>query len=179
LLPARSRGGLIDYPNTPAKSELMDLYLIKHCRFYIGTTSGILDTAYLFQTPTLSTNATNFDFRSSNKKDRVLFKRVFDRRNSEVLHFKEAIHFYDEIMSPSWSERFDYVENTSEELLDATVEFIDSLSNKKTVTRRQVVARRSLIRKRLSLARKNSEEYSMLSASLAFSRCQIIDSHLK
>ncbi len=176
---ARPRCGLIDYPNTSEKSELMDLYLIKHCRFYIGTTSGILDTAYLFQTPTLCTNATNFDFRSPNRGDRILFKRILDKHSGRMLHFDEAIVLYKEIMSASWHERFDYIENTPDEILDATREFIESLSNERAITRRQALARRKLVRKRLELSQENSEENSILSASIAFSRCHIVDSHLR
>ena len=36
----------IDYPFTKIKSEIMDLFLIKECNFYIGTPSGPMDTAY-------------------------------------------------------------------------------------------------------------------------------------
>ena len=34
----------------------MDLFLIKNCSFYIGTQSGPMDTAYLFNKPVLMTN---------------------------------------------------------------------------------------------------------------------------
>ena len=34
----------------------MDLCLIKECEFYVGTPSGPLDTAYLFEKPVLVTN---------------------------------------------------------------------------------------------------------------------------
>ena len=50
----------LDYPNSKIKSSQMDLYLIKNCSFYIGTQSGPMDTAYLFNKPVLMTNMRNF-----------------------------------------------------------------------------------------------------------------------
>ena len=47
---------VIDYPFTKYKSDLMDVYLIKKCTFYIGCQSGILDIASLFQKPILIVN---------------------------------------------------------------------------------------------------------------------------
>ena len=51
-----SMEGVIDYPFTEYKSDINDLILIKHCHFYIGTHSGILDVANLFSKKILITN---------------------------------------------------------------------------------------------------------------------------
>ena len=45
-----------DYAHSDINSNLMDLYLINKCKFYIATQSGIMDTAYMFNKPTLVTN---------------------------------------------------------------------------------------------------------------------------
>jgi putative glycosyltransferase (TIGR04372 family) len=171
--------GLIDYPNTRLKSELMDLFLIKNCRFFIGTLSGILDTAYLFGRPTLCVNSLNFDARSPNPKDRILYKQIFCRDSNKKLTFANAMDEFEKIMASDWASRYYFVENTSEEIFLATKEFIKSLANNERPTLRQVLAKRVLIRKRLKLAIRDESLFSMLSASIAFSRCQICDFYLQ
>ena len=47
---------VIDYAHSRAKSDLMDVYLIKECSLYIGAQSGIWDVANLFQKPILMPN---------------------------------------------------------------------------------------------------------------------------
>jgi putative glycosyltransferase (TIGR04372 family) len=170
--------GLIDYPNSALKSELMDLYLIKYCRFYIGTLSGILDTAYLFQTPTLCVNSLHFDLRSPNPCDRVLYKRIARKGSNQLLSFDQAMDEYENILSADWSLSYEFIENDAEELLVATQEFIEGLETPLQPSLRQQKARRKLIRNRLNYAAKNGGEFSMLSASIAFSRCHITNSSL-
>lgn len=172
------QAGLIDYPNMIQKSELMDLYLIKHCRFYIGTLSGILDTAYLFQTPTLCVNSLHFDLRSANPCDRVLYKKVARKGSNQILSFGEAMAEYQSILDSDWSLRYELIENSGEEILAATREFIESLLSHRQVSPRQQKVRRVLIRNRLKYAVNHGGGLSMLSASIAFSRCHVVDSSL-
>jgi putative glycosyltransferase (TIGR04372 family) len=49
--------GLIDYANSGYTSELLDLYLVKNCRFYIGTHSGPMLLACLFKKDIINTNS--------------------------------------------------------------------------------------------------------------------------
>ena len=49
----------------------MDLYLIKNCSFYIGTQSGPMDTAYLFNKPVLMTNMCEIFASLPRKKKRI------------------------------------------------------------------------------------------------------------
>ncbi len=45
-----------DYTQSHINFDVMDLYLISKCKFYVGTQSGILDLAYMFNKPVLTTN---------------------------------------------------------------------------------------------------------------------------
>ncbi len=172
------QAGLIDYPNSTLKSELMDLYLIKHCRFYIGTLSGILDTAYLFHTPTLCVNSLHFDLRSPNACDRVLYKRITRKGSNQFLSFNQAMDEYQNILAADWNLYYEFIENKAEEILASTKEFMEGLANHHQPTLRQIKARRKLIRKRLNYAASNDGGLSMLSASIAFSRCHMTNSSL-
>ena len=173
-----SRNGLIDYPSTAFKSEAMDLFLIKNCNFFIGTQSGILDTAFLFKTPTLCVNAIHFDLRSANLLDRILYKHVVDKNTNKILSIQECIDNFDLILHPDWQANFEFTENTELEILDATVEFLENLRSPKTPSRRQGAVRRKIIRKRLQHSVNNGEIPSFFAASIAFSRCQLADSQL-
>lgn len=169
------RPGLIDYPNTRWKSELMDLYLIKRCRFYIGTQSGILDTSYLLQTPTLSVNAVHFDMRSPNPRDRVLYKHIRRKGESRPLSIAEALDSYHDILATDWYRRYEFLENSGEEILAAVQEFISVIDGERRATSRQVRARRKLIRERLKHTGDHGGARSMFAASIAFSRCHVVD----
>ena len=46
----------LDYAHSDFNSRLMDIFLISKCKFFVGTQSGILDLAYMFNKPVLTTN---------------------------------------------------------------------------------------------------------------------------
>ena len=71
----------LDYPFTELKSEIMDLFLINQCQFYIGTPSGPMDTAYLFNKPVLLTNLYDI-YPSFPRKniDRGIFRKIKKRK---------------------------------------------------------------------------------------------------
>jgi hypothetical protein len=76
--------GFINYPNSPEKSEEMDLFLIKNCKFFIGTTSGIHDTALLFGVPLLSVNTNDYIFVKPYKEcDSYIYKHIFSKKKIE------------------------------------------------------------------------------------------------
>jgi putative glycosyltransferase (TIGR04372 family) len=112
---------VIDYPFTPYKSEFLDLYLIKNCRFYIGMTSGIFDVALLFDRPMAIVNSTNWIHGIPPKKnDVVLFKHVYSTRDKKFLSNYEwmskgwkAMHYR------SVGKNFFFIENTPQEILRA------------------------------------------------------------
>jgi putative glycosyltransferase (TIGR04372 family) len=118
---------VIDYPHTRFKSDLMDLYLLSQCRFYIGMSSGILDTAFLFQRPMLLTNMTNMTFVYPRRpEDRGIPKHVYSKSKGRFLCLREifeapwqAQHFR------ALGEDFEMFENSPEELRLALVEFLD------------------------------------------------------
>ncbi len=120
---------VIDYPHTRFKSDLMDMYLLSECRFYVGMSSGILDTAFLFQRPMLITNMTNMTFVYPRRpEDRGLPKHIYSKSQKRFLSLREILdapweaqHFH------TLGADFEMFENTSEELREAVVEFMDGL----------------------------------------------------
>ncbi len=134
MTPLPSMERVIDYPHTRFKSALMDMHLLSECRFYVGMSSGILDTAFLFQRPMLIANMTNMTFVYPRRPgDRGLPKHVFSNVKGRFLSLREvfessweAQHFHE------IGDDYELVENSPEELRDAIVEFLDGLESGRT-----------------------------------------------
>jgi len=124
---------VIDYPFTKFKSDLMDIFLIKNCRFYIGTQSGIMDVANLFQKPILWTNMCVGDpgypvFENS----RGIAKHVYSNSKKRILTVKE-------MFEASWcietlygyvdNEKLTWYENSPEDIEEAVVEYMGLLKS--------------------------------------------------
>ena len=118
---------VIDYPFTPEKCALMDVYLIHECRLYIGMHSGILDVATLFQRPTIMTNLPAWLFGFPQKKgDIALFKHVFSKKRRRFLSVKEWLFEPWIATAPNPSqEEYVYHENNAEELKQVVCEYFD------------------------------------------------------
>ncbi|MBF0351751.1 MAG: TIGR04372 family glycosyltransferase [SAR324 cluster bacterium] len=118
---------VIDYPFTPWKSELMDLYLIQECQFYIGSQSGIWDIAVLFQKPLLMPNMCHWTMSYPPKEgDLGLLKHVYSHSRKRFLSVEELFH------EPWEAQHFlgigpDYhmEENTAEEIKTLVLEYLD------------------------------------------------------
>lgn len=123
----------IDYPFTHFKSEIMDLCLLKICQFFIGTPSGPMDAAYLFNKPILLTNL--YDIYPSfprKKTDRGVFRKIRKKENGKILSLEEFAKLNLKYHQTEVNIN-DYIfeENTSEELLAATKEFVNNIYESK------------------------------------------------
>jgi putative glycosyltransferase (TIGR04372 family) len=80
----RDMDGLIDYANSAHTSELLDLYLVKNCRFYIGTHSGPLTVASLFQKDIISTNCPTYIYTACFTSKSIFLHQNTFRDNQEL-----------------------------------------------------------------------------------------------
>lgn len=123
-LPSMER--VIDYPFTEYKSEVMDLYLIKNCTFFIGCSSGPPMVAALFKKPKVIVNMTvwSIDF-PIRKGDLVLFKHIYSKSLNRFLSIQEVLKepYAVEVMSRV-SENYMLEENKSHEIRDVVKEFL-------------------------------------------------------
>lgn len=130
--------GFFNYPNCSEKSEEMDLYLIKNCKFFIGTTSGIHDTALLFGVPVLSVNTNDYCFVKPYKEcDSYIYKHIFSKEKNRILTFKEVLDEPFFVQSnvavtldmQKLNDCYKFIENSSEEILVAVKNILDSLDH--------------------------------------------------
>ena len=79
-----------DYSFSNIKDDLLDLYLIERCSFYIGTQSGILDVAQMFNKPILLTNMCELYTSFPRKKnDRGIFKKIYKKDVKEKISLED------------------------------------------------------------------------------------------
>tara|TARA_B100001057_G_C22837741_1_gene945839 strand:+ start:104 stop:1495 length:1392 start_codon:yes stop_codon:yes gene_type:complete len=127
--------GLIDYPFTDLKSEIMDVFLGSECKFCLGTSSGFYQIPIFFGKPVLLVNYVNtFEYFAIDKNNLFLPKKFFYKKTSIPvslkLTFGTKIGNY--ITEKAFSDRKLKVEdNSSKEILSATKEMFDILKNKK------------------------------------------------
>ena len=118
---------VVDYPFTSYKNELMDLYLIKECRFYIGCQSGIYDAAVLFNKNILLTNMYSWTFGYPLRfGDLGIIKHIYSKSEKRFLSIKELFvgpwdlqNIYGFI-----GDEYEMFENKPEEIKELVIEFL-------------------------------------------------------
>lgn len=120
-----SNKNFLDYSRSEVNSRLMDLFLISECKFFVGNQSGIMDTAYMFNKPTLTTNMCEiFTCYPRKINDRGLFKKIKLKSHDTYLNLVDYIHMdYSKHDAENEVFDFDFYENSPEELYDSIVEF--------------------------------------------------------
>lgn len=87
------RKEIIDYPFLDIKSDVMDLYLIKNCEFFIGNLSGPLEAAYMFDKPSLALDANMiFEAFPRHRLSRSVFRKLYFKKNLKKISLKEFIN---------------------------------------------------------------------------------------
>ena len=121
---------VIDYPFTKFKSDLMDLYLISECKFYIASQSGILDIALLFQKPVVTVNMVVWaQLYPLKRGDLGIMKHVYSNSQGRFLSLKEALEcdWEAQELCGSLSSTYKMYENSPEEIKALICEYLDSL----------------------------------------------------
>ncbi len=123
---------VIDYANNKLHSDFMDIYLSAHCYFFMSVGSGLDSIAQIFRRPLLLTN-----FPLANPgvwPDWKLFipKKIFIPDKGRYMTFKETYDmFYTkqsiDILKILKEKNLVTVDNTPEEILDATQEMLNFL----------------------------------------------------
>jgi putative glycosyltransferase (TIGR04372 family) len=122
---------LVDYARSPFKSDVLDLHLIRHARYFVGTTSGLTNVAVSFGVPSALVNCITVDAQLWNDRVRFALKPVRNREGSMLTQRQ--------ITSTPWRWRLFGAEvmlrhnlvafeNTSDEILE-TVKEIENLAD--------------------------------------------------
>jgi putative glycosyltransferase (TIGR04372 family) len=130
MTPLPQMDNVIDYPFSQFKSDLVDIYLISECKFYIASHSGILDVALLFQKPVLIPNMIAWAFGYPPRRgDLGIMKHVYSRIKGRFLSIRELFEsdWSEQEVSGSLSQDHEMYENSPEEIKALVCEYLDSL----------------------------------------------------
>ncbi|MBI4179224.1 TIGR04372 family glycosyltransferase [bacterium] len=117
---------VIDYA-TRHRSDFGDIYLVAHCKCFIGNTAGLLNLAAVFNVPYLLANQTPLAIAAAHRHSLFIPKLYRDMRGGRILRFGEVIacgmHQWTD--SDSYNRAgIEVIENGPDEILDASVELI-------------------------------------------------------
>ena len=83
-LPKNIHPRIIDYA-TKYRSDIMDIYLPAHCKFFLGNTSGLFLIASIFDVPVACANFIPLEITPMRKGDLYIPKKLFDSINNKYL----------------------------------------------------------------------------------------------
>ena len=138
--------GVIDYATTE-RTDFMDIYLCSRCKFFLGTNAGIIQVAMMFRKPVVCVNVLPYkSILSFSSNDLVICKRLWHIKEKRFLSFKEIIN--SEIFTYAESQKYidaglEVVDNTPEEIFEATEEMNDLLDRRRTYTQEEIDRQKS------------------------------------
>jgi putative glycosyltransferase (TIGR04372 family) len=116
---------VIDYGRSIYKSDLMDIYLIRNARIFIGTTSGLTNAAISFGVPAALVNCVSTDAQIWHRQVRFSPKRIVLQggralSQAELTRFPWRWRLFDAAVLA----RYDAtpIDNTSDEILETVKE---------------------------------------------------------
>jgi len=128
--PLTAMVGVIDYAHHASRSADLDIFLCASCRFFLGNTSGLFLVSSVFGIPSALTNQTPFAATGFRPGDLSIPKLIKRRGNTAFINAAEILSspISNFRMSRFYTDaRIDLVENSAEEILDLTLEMLDSL----------------------------------------------------
>lgn len=125
-MPKVKLDGVIDYANHPKRSEKNDILLIEHCEFYIGSQSGPIDTAGLFEKKILTINCTSLAHCIWYRKGSLFIPRK-PLIDGKILTLEEQImhNLFEANGTGHMDKKVSYIENSPNEILEAVHEFVN------------------------------------------------------
>lgn len=136
--------GVIDYANN-FYDEFMDFYLISHCRFLLGGMAGIMSIAAFWGRPVLQSNAISLCYGQESlprtKYDLYLPKKFYSKRKRRLLNLYEMLNISykcDRYNKRYEAEGIEIINNTGEEILNATIEMNEKLSHTWIITEEEI-----------------------------------------
>jgi putative glycosyltransferase (TIGR04372 family) len=133
-LPDTGNQRIIDYA-THFRSEFMDIFLLAHTHFLLGSLSGLYMGAAAFDRPVVITNKIDIFNRPNQSCNTFIPKLIRDKETGRIINFSEIIDLGLGMPSAEklmWllKSKYEYVENSGEEILEACKDMFKIISNK-------------------------------------------------
>ena len=126
---------IIDLPFDDRRTDFNELFFISHCSFFIGCDTGITNIATIFKKNVIWTNWPELDYLFQNYKsmEMPILPKIIRDNNNKIIKFSDyrKLNIYkNEDGSFEDFNNFNFIENTSEEILLTFQECIGFLNNK-------------------------------------------------
>lgn len=130
--------GVIDLANSPYRTDMLELYLIKKSEFFIASESGVRQAAELLNVPFITVNATDpFACYPIHDKCLYILKKVIDRRNGYILNLRDMLsEYYHDY--PRDIKVWKWMDNDGDEILEAIKEMITFVNGEYKVSDEQI-----------------------------------------
>ena len=137
---------LVDYANSSLRSDFLDVYLSYKCSLLIsGGCSGFIGLPmHFFNKPHLLTNyapITDVVIGCAYSKNFIVLGKKIENKNGKILSLSESIKILgtDGFVTEDYDSReIKLIDNSSEELLDATAEMLDKLELYQTMNKTDI-----------------------------------------
>lgn len=124
-MPPLQREGVLDYTHHSQRNEDNDVLLVEHCDAYIGSLTGPIDLACLFEKRIFTVNTLSLSHCTWYRKGSLFIpKRV--KLDSRLLSLKEQVdrHLFDVMGTGHMNPGAEYIENSADEIHQALLEFL-------------------------------------------------------
>lgn len=133
-LPDTGNPKIIDYASN-FRSDFMDMFLFAHTKFFLGSLSGIYMGVSAFDRPVVITNHIDLSNRAPQAYNTFIPKLIRDTETGRILNFSESVELSFECQSAEdlvWfsTSKYEYVENSEEEILEACKDMLEWLGGK-------------------------------------------------
>jgi len=131
--PIPERQGVINYPDTPFKSDWMDLFLCNQARFFLGNTSGLKMVSTISGVPCAAANMTPHDCAFGFLPGDISIPKLLRLKDGTMPHFAEIFASDISRYHESWQFKDAGVillENTPQQIRDLATEMLDVLDGK-------------------------------------------------
>ena len=122
--------GVIDYAHSDFKSDVMDIFLMAQCRFFVGTPSGPAQVPHLFGVPTVYTNWIPMAHYPFHGNGLLIHKTHRDRNTGRKLPYSRFPALPTDYAKMNSRNNIAVEENTAEEVRDVVVEMLDRLDGR-------------------------------------------------
>lgn len=127
----------IDYAMSPFRNDFLDIYLVSHCRCFIGSMSGIDAIATIFDRPRLAVNTVPFAHAPWGKDSVFIPKLLRSTATGETYTIGHLLQAFKDRFDPKlWNgiaaaaEGYEYIDNTPEEIHAATIELLERVDGR-------------------------------------------------
>ena len=156
-----SSENILDYSFSKLRSDFMDIFLVSKCYFYIGGGAGIDSLPFLFRKPKLQTNLVPILGTTCElKKVMTIFKHHYSLNLKKNLSIDEIIN--QNLDNIRHTHKFEeknikLIENSPEEILNATKDLIDLIENEKEFFNKVEIDKQKLFWSIFPLKKQNKE----------------------